>query len=174
MSAAFPLRTVHADGRGTGVQFHPARQAAVAMAASSRQASVANGSAAQGGAPELAFYRKYSETLLRRYMYRSMEIGRVPSLLGDFSFRGRSSATRARSFEDAVIFVHDVESCLKRLDRLGRELVKRIALQEYSQEETGRMMGISPRTVARRYAEALDRLTELFLTRELLEVPGCR
>lgn len=33
---------------------------------------------------EVAFYRQYTEGMLRRYMYRSMEMGRVPSLLGDF------------------------------------------------------------------------------------------
>lgn len=33
-------------------------------------------------APELAFYRKYTEGLLRRYVKMAMEAGRAPSLLG--------------------------------------------------------------------------------------------
>ena len=121
---------------------------------------------------EMAFYRKYTEGMLRRYMYRSMEIGRVPSLLGDFSFRGRSSNQKAYTFEDSVIFVHDVERCLARLNRLERELVGRIALQEYTLAETAELTGMSVRTVVRRYSEALDRLTQVFLRLKLLQVPG--
>jgi Sigma-70, region 4 len=123
---------------------------------------------------EMAFYRKYTEGMLRRYMYRSMEIGRVPSLLGDFSFRGRSSNRKAYTFEDSVIFVYDVERCLARLNRLERELVGRIALQEYTLAETAALTGMSVRTVVRRYSEALDRLTQVFLRLELLQVPGVR
>lgn len=121
---------------------------------------------------EVAFYRKYTEGMLRRYMYRSMEIGRVPSLLGDFSFRGKSSNRKGYTFEDSVIFVHDVERCLARLNRLERELVARIALQEYTLAETAELTGMSVRTVVRRYSEALDRLTQVFLRLELLQVPG--
>lgn len=123
---------------------------------------------------EMAFYRKYTEGMLRRYMYRSMEIGRVPSLLGDFSFRGRSSNRKAYTFEDSMIFVYDVERCLARLNRLERELVGRIALQEYTLAETAALTGMSVRTVVRRYSEALDRLTQVFLRLELLQVPGIR
>jgi sigma-70-like protein len=121
---------------------------------------------------EVAFYRKYTEGMLRRYMYRSMEIGKVPSLLGDFSFRGKSSNRKGYTFEDSVIFVHDVERCLERLNRLERELVCRIALQEYTLAETAELTGLSIRTVVRRYSEALDRLTQVFLRLELLQVPG--
>jgi hypothetical protein len=121
---------------------------------------------------EVAFYRKYTEGMLRRYMYRSMEIGRVPSLLGDFSFRGRSSNRRAYTFEDAIVFVHDVERCLGVLGPLERALVGRIALQEYTQAEAAELLGMSVRTVVRRYADALDRLTHVFLQRKLMQVPG--
>jgi Sigma-70, region 4 len=123
-------------------------------------------------AVEVAFYRKYTEGMLRRYMYRSMEIGRVPSLLGDFSFRGRSSNRKGYTFEDSVIFVHDVERCLARLNSLERELVGRIALQEYTLAETAALTGMSIRTVVRRYSDALDRLTRVFLRLKLLQVPG--
>ena len=123
-------------------------------------------------AVEVAFYRKYTEGMLRRYMYRSMEIGRAPSLLGDFSFRGRSSNRKGYSFEDSVIFVHDVERCLDRLNATERELVRRIALQEYTPGETAELLGVSVRTVVRHYAEALDRLTHVFLRLRLMQVPG--
>lgn len=121
---------------------------------------------------EVAFYRKYTEGMLRRYMYRSMEIGRVPSLLGEFSLRAKSSHKKGYTFEDSVIFVHDVERCLKRLNPLERELIRRIALQEYTIAETGVLTGMSQRTVVRRYGDVLDRLTRVFLQLDLMQVPG--
>lgn len=121
---------------------------------------------------ELAFYRKYTEGTLRRFMYRSMEIGKVPSLLGEFMFRGKLSNRRGYTFEDSVIFVHDVERCLKMLQPMERELVGRIALQEYTLAETASMMGTSIRSTVRRYELALDQLTRIFLRRELMQVPG--
>jgi hypothetical protein len=120
-------------------------------------------------APELAFYRKYTEGLLRRYVKLSMEAGRAPSLLGREMFRGKVTNYRVQSFEDVVIFVHDVESCLKKLDEGQQHLVRRIALQEFTQAETAGLLGLSLRTVHRRYADALDELTEIFLERKLLE-----
>lgn len=137
-----------------------------------QQAKQAEESTAAKPPEEVAFYRKYTEGMLRRYMYRSMEIGRVPSLLGDFSFRGKSSNRKGYTFEDAVIFVHDVERCLMRLNPVERELVGRIALQEYTLLETAELTGMSVRTVVRRYAEALDRLTLVFLRLKLLQMPG--
>ena len=137
------------------------------------QPRVAQAEAAERNATvEVAFYRKYTEGMLRRYMYRSFEIGRAPSLLGDFSFRGRSSNRRAYTFEDSIIFVHDVERCLAGLNAVERNLVSRIALQEYTQGETAEQLGMSVRTVVRRYAEALDRLTHMFVSRKLMQVPG--
>ena len=120
-------------------------------------------------APELAFYRKYTEGLLRRYVKLSMEAGRAPSLLGREMFRGKVTNYRVHSFEDVVIFVHDVETCLKKLDEGQQHLVRRIALQEFTQAETSSLLGLSLRTVHRRYADALDELTEIFLERNLLE-----
>ncbi|MBV8629816.1 MAG: hypothetical protein JOZ83_02750 [Silvibacterium sp.] len=116
----------------------------------------------------LAFYRRKTEVLLRRYMSVSMDMGRVPSVMRNLDFRGRGSSYRIRNFEDAVIFVIDVEKCLKLLDGFAQELVARIALQEYTQAETAELMEQGLRTITRKYAEVLDRLTTLFLDRELL------
>src|SRR5664279_5311029 len=52
---------------------------------------------------ELAFYRKHTQSMLRRFMHMSMQMGRTPSLLGEQVFRGRCSSYRLRTFEDAVI-----------------------------------------------------------------------
>lgn len=130
------------------------------------------GEEAGGPGVELAFYRKHTEHLLRRYMHLSMQMGRSPSLLGNWAFRGRVSSYRMRSFEDAVIFVFDVEKCLKVLEPFQQELVARIALQEYTQGEAAALLGWSIRSVVRKYGEALDRLTAVFLSVELLSVPG--
>ncbi len=120
-------------------------------------------------APEVAFYRKYSEGLLRRYVRLSMEAGRAPSLLGREMFRGNVTNYSVQGFDDVVIFVHDVESCVKLLDEEEQHLIRRIALQEFTQEETASLLELPLRTVHRRYADALDELTEIFLERKLLE-----
>jgi hypothetical protein len=118
----------------------------------------------------LAFYRRYTELLLRRYMQMSLRMGRVPSALGNCVFRGRVSSREVHSFEDAVIFVYDVERCLRALDPEQMELVARVALQEYTQEEAAERTSQSVRSVVRKYGEALDMLTQIFLEKELLEV----
>jgi DNA-directed RNA polymerase specialized sigma24 family protein len=88
-------------------------------------------------------------------------------------FRGLVSSRPLRNFEDTVIFVLDIEKCLLQLDRFSRDIVARIALQEYSQGETAALIGQPLRTVIRKYAEALDTLTEIFLENELLNL-NCR
>jgi hypothetical protein len=118
----------------------------------------------------LAFYRKHTEALLRKYMQKSLEMGRTPSILGNCMFRGRVSSYRLRSFEDTIIFVFDIEKCLKRLDRFSQDVVARIALQEYTQGETAALTGSSLRSVVRKYAEAIDTLTGIFLECELLTI----
>lgn len=116
----------------------------------------------------LGFYRKHTESMLRRYLYASMQVGRTPSILSDPVGRGWASSRPVRTFEDAVIFVLDVETCLKRLSSLDRMLLSRIVLQEYTQAEAAALLGMSPRTVAYKFPQALDRLTELLLDADLL------
>ncbi len=120
-------------------------------------------------APETAFYRKYTEGLLRRYVRLSMEAGRAPSLLGREMFRGQVTNYSVRGFDDVVIFVHDVQSCVAMLDAGQQHLIRRIALQEFTLEETASLLQLPLRTVHRRYGNALDELTEIFLERKLLE-----
>jgi Sigma-70, region 4 len=115
-----------------------------------------------------AYYRRYTEALLRRYQRMSMEAGRAPSLLGRELFRGRVTGYQVHSFDDVVIFVHDVEKCLARLLPEQRHLIERIALQEYTQDETVELTGVERRTMLRRYRDALDRLTSILLEKGLL------
>jgi hypothetical protein len=119
----------------------------------------------------LAFYRKHTENLLRRYLYASTQVGRAPSILGDPVGRGWASSRPIRTFEDAVIFVLDIETCLDQLEFLDRELLSRVVLQDYTQEETAMMLGIGMRTIGYRVPLALDRLTEKLLAADLLVLP---
>jgi len=119
----------------------------------------------------LAFYRKHTESLLRRYLYASTQVGRAPSILGDPVARGWASSRPIRTFEDAVIFVLDIENCLSQLSILDRELLGRVVLQDYTQEEAALMLGIGIRTVGYRFPLALDRLTEKLLAADLLVLP---
>jgi predicted DNA-binding protein (UPF0251 family) len=120
--------------------------------------------------PELAFYRKYTEAMLRRYARLSLTVGRMPALLGHDAFRGKMSTYRVTSFEDSVVFVYDVEKCLKKLDGFSQELIRRIALQEYTQGEAAGLLRVSLRTVVRRYGEAIDALTHIFVENRLLTI----
>jgi hypothetical protein len=118
---------------------------------------------------ELAFYRKYTEAMLRRYLRMSMHVGRVPSLLGRELFRGNVTSYRVHGFEDGVIFCYDVEKRLGRLGTMDQQLIKRIALQQYTQGEAASMLGLSLRNCIRQYGHALDRVTEMFLAAKMLE-----
>jgi predicted DNA-binding protein (UPF0251 family) len=142
--------------------------------ATAAQAGLNERAAQRQGPPELAFYRKYTEAMLRRYMRLSMEAGRAPSLLGREMFRGKVTNYRVHGFDDVVIFVHDVDQCLGMLEEEQNALIRRIALQEYTQSEAAEMMGMTLRTLVRRYNDALDLLTDVFLDRKLLEpLKGC-
>jgi DNA-directed RNA polymerase specialized sigma24 family protein len=119
----------------------------------------------------LAFYRRHTEKILRRYLYASMQVGRAPSILADPVGRGWASSRPIRTFEDAIIFVLDVERCLDRLEPHDRQLLSRIVLQEYTQAETSVLLGMSARTISYKLPQALDRLTEHLLEARLLELP---
>jgi DNA-directed RNA polymerase specialized sigma24 family protein len=122
-----------------------------------------------GSDPDLWLYRDRTLGLLTRYMRVSVEVGRLPSLLGREFFRTRVTSYTVATFENAVIFVHDVDRSLEQLDEFEQMLVARIALQAYSYEETAQILGCTWRTVARRFPETLDRLTEIFLQGEILD-----
>jgi len=111
----------------------------------------------------LGFYRKHTENMLRRYLYASMQVGRSPSMLSDPICRGWCSSRPIRTFEDAVIFVLDMESCINQLGSLDRQMMTRIVLQEYTQAEAASLLGMSVRAICYKFPQALDRLTEKLL-----------
>lgn len=130
---------------------------------------------APGRDPDLWLYRDRTVAMLRRYMRLSIEVGRMPSLLGREFFRARVTSYKACTFEDSVIFVHDMERSLEELTEFERKLIAKIVLQQYSKEEAGRLLGCGYRTVERLFPEALDRVSETLLKRGMLtSLPNTR
>jgi len=118
--------------------------------------------------PELWLYRDRSMALLKRYVRLSVEIGRLPSLLGREFFRGHVTSYTVTTFEDTVIFVYDVEQSLEKLDKFDQALIAKIVLEEYSQREAARLLNCPLRTVERCFPEALDHLSEILLAGGIL------
>ena len=119
--------------------------------------------------PKLVIYRKTTLAFLRKYFRMSMELGHLPSLLGREFFRTHVTTYSTFTFEDAVIFTHDVERCLEKLPPKLQQVIARVFLQEYTADEAAGLMGYSERTVRRWRGEALDRLAEVFVTYGLIE-----
>jgi len=121
-----------------------------------------------GSNPDLWLYRDRTMALLWRYVRLAVEVGRLPSLLGREFFRARVSPYSAQTFEDTVIFVHDVEYCLQSLEPADKIVIAMLGLEQYTQEETAQSLRCTRRTIVRQYVDALDRLSEIFLKREIL------
>lgn len=119
-------------------------------------------------ADNLAAYRPYTRALLRRYFRMAVDIGRLPSILGGLCFRARVSSYRLHTFEDAVIFVHDIESVFDRIPRPLMEIIAGVILLEHSVPEVALRLGITVQRAERRYATALDTLSEVLLEVGLL------
>lgn len=114
-------------------------------------------------------YRGRTVGMLRRYLRYSVEAGRLPSLLGSEFFRAKVTAYTVVTFEDRVIFVHDMETCLERLDEFSRQLIARHILQEHDQAATGRLLGCTERTVRTYVPVVLDLFSAILLEVGLLE-----
>ncbi len=121
------------------------------------------------GERERRIYRGRVIAMLRRYMRYSIETGRLPSIVGREFFRAKVTSYTVVTFEDRVIFVHDMESCLAKLDEFSQQLIARHILQEHDQAATGRLLGCTERTVRAWTPIALDLLTEILLDVGLLE-----
>ena len=119
-----------------------------------------------------AIYRNHTVVLLRKYFRMSLELGRMPSLLGGELFRAKVTAYKVHTFEDSVIFVHDVERCLEKLDPLSRLLIGKVIFQEFTREEMAVQLRVHERHLRRRLLEGLDRTAELLVNAKLLE-PHC-
>jgi hypothetical protein len=105
---------------------------------------------------ERRIYRGRTVAMLRRYMRYSIETGRLPSLLGKEFFRAKVTSYTVVTFEDRVIFVHDMEKCLKRLDEFSRQLIARHILQEHDRWATAKLLHCNEKTVRRYTPVVLD------------------
>ncbi|HEY8669825.1 MAG TPA: hypothetical protein VIL63_03215 [Terriglobales bacterium] len=118
--------------------------------------------------PDLWLYRERTIALLKRYLRISIEVGRLPSLLGRELFRSKVTSYRMSSFEDAVIFVHDVERAIEQLDQFAKEIVATVVFQDYTQDEAAEVLRCARRTICREFPEAIDRISDVFLRGGLL------
>ena len=114
-------------------------------------------------------YRGRTVAMLRRYMQYSIETGRLPSLLGREFFRTQVTSYTVVTFEDRVIFVHDMETCLGKLDEFSQQLIARHILQEHDRWATARLLGCNEKTVRRLTPSVLDLLSEILIDVGLLE-----
>lgn len=120
-------------------------------------------------ARQRGIYRSRTVGLLRRYMRYSIETGRLPSLVGREFFRSNVTQYQVTTFEDRVIFVHDIETCLGQLDGFSQQVLARIVLQEYGGEDAARLLGCTRMTVHRVLVEALDELSAILVGAGLLD-----
>jgi len=114
-------------------------------------------------------YRGRVVAMLRRYMRYSIETGRLPSLLGREFFRAKVTSYTVVTFEDRVIFVHDMERCLDRLDEFSRQLIARHILQEHDRWATAKLLHCNEKTVRRCMPVVLDVLSDILLEVGLME-----
>jgi len=118
----------------------------------------------------LSIYRASTIGMLRRYFTMSMELGRLPSLIGREVFRSQVSTIREAWFEDAVIYIHDIERCLDKLHHFDQQAIARVILQGHVHEEAARLLGCTDRHLRRRLVIAIDVLSQLFLDRGLMVI----
>ena len=119
-------------------------------------------------------YRGVTIAMLRKYMRYSHDVGRLPSLVGREFFRSKVSKYTMVTFEDRVIFAHDMERCLDRLDEFSRQVIARHILQEYDQQETAKLLNCGVRTIRTWVPLALDLLSEILLEVGLMERLGSK
>jgi len=114
-------------------------------------------------------YRDRTVGLRKRYGRASVEVGRLPSLLGRECFRTHVTSYSMSSFEDIVIFVHDMEQAVNKLGPLEKRLLAMHVLEEYTQGEIARLLGCTRRWIEFRIPEAIDDMTRILLEAGLMK-----
>jgi hypothetical protein len=123
--------------------------------------------------PADVFYlRAHTHGMLRRYLYASMQPCRIACTLNSPIGRGWVSSRPIRTFEDTIIFIFDMEKCIKSLPSLDRDLLDKIVIQEYTQSEAAQLLGMGTRTISYKFTAALDRLTAKLIEAEILILPA--
>ncbi|ABF43371.1 hypothetical protein Acid345_4371 [Candidatus Koribacter versatilis Ellin345] len=141
--------------------------------ASLRMASVLTGRVserdAQAFRSELFQYRYETVALLQKYLTVSLDLGRLPSVLGGEMFRAKVTSYKVTGFEELVIFVTDFGKCLERLGETARRFIVLNIFEEYSKEESARRIGCEERSARRIYCDAIDEMSEILLRFRLIE-----
>lgn len=114
-------------------------------------------------------YRRRTVALLRRYARASVEVGRLPSLLGREFFRSRVTSYTMRNFEEVVIFVTDMERAIEKLSSHEKKLLAMNILEEYTIPEVARLLCCNQRMAERFLQDALDQLARILLAAGVLE-----
>lgn len=118
--------------------------------------------------PDLLFYRAQTLAIVRHFFEISCQVGRLPSILGREFFRARVSHQRLPSFEEQIVFVHDVERALTRLGPQDAEMIFLVGLGHYSLEEVAAARHCSRSWVHARWSDSLDTLAQVLLESGLL------
>lgn len=115
-----------------------------------------------------SFERMRTMALLYRFLRTALSLGRMPSLVGREIFRARVRARPPSAFEDAVLFVCDVEKCLGELEPLEQRLIAYCVLENRSEWEASRQFQTSQGFISRHLGHALDVLHVTLCRRGLL------
>ena len=115
------------------------------------------------------FERTRTMALLHRFLRTAISVGRMPSLFGREIFRTTSQAGPQRAFEDSVLFVCDIEKCLRMLNPLEQRLIAYCVLENRSEWEASRAFHASQGFISRHLAHALDFLYLTFCQRGILK-----
>lgn len=114
------------------------------------------------------YERARTMALLHRFLRTSFSLGRMPSIIGREIFRTQLQARPARAFEDAVLFICDIEKCLAELTPLQQRLIAFCILENRSEWEASRVFRANQGSVSRNLALALDLLHESLCRKGLL------
>ena len=115
------------------------------------------------------FERARTMALLHRFFRTALLLGRMPSVLGREVFVTRMVHKPASAFEDAVLFVCDVERCLQQLDPLDQRLIAFCVLEDHSEYQAARVFHRSQGEISRRLGRTLDLLHDTFCRLGLLK-----
>jgi len=113
--------------------------------------------------PETVCYRGQALAIVRHFFEMSCQMGRLPSILGREFFRAKVSHHSIPSFEDQALFAHDVQRSLMKLAEPETQVLTLIGLYDLNLDEAAKLLGCSAGYVSQRFAEALARLTQIFL-----------
>ena len=109
-----------------------------------------------------SYERSRTMALLHRFFRTALLVGRMPSLLGRDIFRMQLQSPAAHAFEDSVLFVCDVELCLRQLDPFDQRLIAFCVLEDRSEWQASRCFHMSQGEISRRLGHVLDLLHETF------------